>query len=236
MKRIAFIGALLISSAAFAQGITSTLHNFNTNTNAQASDGQICKYCHTPHKAISTRAIWNHVLNTTDAYTYDVPTTISGTPLRTTFNANQSSLQCLSCHDGTIALGDLYNAGGGAPGNVPFNGANTTATDTLQGPNLVSPDPATRSLSGNHPIGIPYAGQTYYTTVSLASIGAGNYWPQAAGVTQPVGYTNITLSSDGTGYGVECGTCHNPHGGTGFPYLLKADPVGSNICLSCHDK
>lgn len=236
MKRIAFIGALLISSAVYAQSITTTLHNFNTNANAQSADGQICKYCHTPHKASTTRAIWNHRL-TVGAYTYSdnaAGTTTSGTTLRTNFNANQSSLLCLSCHDGTVALGDVYNAGGGVPGVATFTGANVTGGGMLQGPNLIAV-PATRDLRGNHPIGIPYAGETYYGTPSQATVGAGNYWPQATGTTQPVGVPALTLSSDGTGYGVECGTCHNPHGTT-YSYLLKSDTANSAICRACHNK
>lgn len=35
---------------------------------------------------------------------------------------------------------------------------------------------------------------------------------------------------------VECASCHDPHGSRGYPFLLRLDPVDSNLCLSCHIK
>jgi len=35
---------------------------------------------------------------------------------------------------------------------------------------------------------------------------------------------------------VECASCHDPHGSGGYPFLLRLDPAGPNLCLCCHIK
>ena len=35
---------------------------------------------------------------------------------------------------------------------------------------------------------------------------------------------------------VECATCHDVHAGTAFTSMLRVDPDGSLLCLTCHNK
>ncbi len=74
--------------------------------------GEICVYCHTPHGAnTQIRApLWNRTVNL-DTYTiYDTPTTLG---LEGRLNLpGPSSLTCLSCHDGTIAIDSVLNMPG----------------------------------------------------------------------------------------------------------------------------
>ncbi len=252
MKKLLVVAMMAMPVAAYAD-IQGSKHNFYTNPDATSADGQICKYCHTPHKANSTRGIWNHTASSA-TYSYSDNATAKsweGTPLMTTINAAQYSATCLGCHDGTVALGDLSNAGGGSAGVATFTGPDVdSATGKLNGgPGLVVKS-GTTDLMGNHPIGVPYAGQTYFgraSAIPATEIGAaGGYWPQAKGVTQPSGSNTmgISLAADrtvsGTGaaptYGVECSTCHNPHNTEGNPYMLRVTPTESGICRSCHMK
>jgi predicted CXXCH cytochrome family protein len=245
----ALASAQTTDPAAVTPGIANSKHNFSTNTSAQSADGQICKYCHTPHHAQTTRGIWNHT-KTTATYSYSdnaAAKSWAGTPLMTTMNPSQYSATCLSCHDGTVALGDLTNAGGGVAGVANFTGSNVTANKLSGGPAYFGTD-----LKGNHPIGVPYAGQTYYgraSAVPANQIGTmGGYWPQVSGMTQApavAGDTQpISLARDssvsGTGaaptFGVECSTCHNPHNSEGFNYMLRVTTNQSALCRSCHMK
>jgi predicted CXXCH cytochrome family protein len=256
MKKLLVAALALLPALAFAAdpaavtpGIANSKHNFGTNTNAQSTDGQICKYCHTPHHAQTTRGIWNHT-KTTATYSYSdnaAAKSWEGTPLMTTINASQYSATCLSCHDGTVALGDLTNAGGGVAGIASFSGTNVTADKLSGGPAYFGTD-----LKGNHPIGVPYAGQTYFgraSAVKPAELGAmGGYYtqtsgltnaPAVAGDTQPISLARDS-SVSGTGaaptFGVECSTCHNPHNSEGINYMLRVTTNQSALCRSCHMK
>jgi predicted CXXCH cytochrome family protein len=116
----------------------------------------------------------------------------------------------MSCHDGTIAVGDLTLASKGIDASVA--GGNAPAGKLNTGVNYFSPT----NMQTNHPIGVPkpstaVAGFTAFKTV--VSTSAVNY--DAAG-------------------NVQCDSCHNPHDNT-YPPFLKVDPVGGAICLTCHD-
>ena len=97
-----------------AQGMLSIVnskHDFRATSNAQirsASAQDACMFCHTPHNANPGPYLWNQKLSTTNFPTYN----------STTMHANVTPIQsqdvsklCLSCHDGTIALGDTVNDG-----------------------------------------------------------------------------------------------------------------------------
>jgi predicted CXXCH cytochrome family protein len=246
MKKLILAAALLLPVAASAN-IYNTKHNFAANTNAQSSDREICKYCHVPHKNAEARLIWNHSLAVNN-YSWSAVNGVTkdGTPLPSQVG---ESKRCLSCHDGTVALGDVMNPGGGdrTATDPTFSGASTsggrlapTAIPYL-GTNL-SIDAQTGG--GNHPIGVPYAAQVNYLSAtgdSAAIIGEGGYWPLAAGWTTPSGVGGsvpLRLHRDvaNASYGVECGTCHDPHGKPGIPYLLRVTLVESALCRSCHQK
>jgi predicted CXXCH cytochrome family protein len=256
MKKLLFAAVALLPALAFAAdpaavtpGIANSKHNFATNATAQSADGQICKYCHTPHHAQTTRGIWNHKKSSA-SYTYSdnaANKSWEGTPLMTSINAAQYSATCLGCHDGTVALGDLTNAGGGAAGIASFSGTNVTGDKLSGGPAYLGTD-----LKGNHPVGVPYPGQTYFgrtSAVPSTEIGEmGGYYSQTAGKTnapavtgdtQPIGLaTDRSVSGTGAAptYGVECSTCHNPHNSEGINYMLRVTTNQSAICRSCHMK
>ena len=87
---------------------------------------EVCVYCHTPHGANTTIAapLWNRT-NKGNTYTlYNIPLT-SG---QTATQPGVSSLTCLSCHDGTVAIDSIVNM----PGSGKYSAAQQTAqSDTF---------------------------------------------------------------------------------------------------------
>lgn len=101
------------------------------------SEGRVCVFCHTPHRASSVGVLWNREDSTASYIPYDSTTinTLVGQP-------TGSSRLCLSCHDGTIALGMLVSR------SVEVN---MTQRFLDTGPGALSTD-----LSDDHPISFVY--------------------------------------------------------------------------------
>jgi hypothetical protein len=86
-----------------AMSIVQTKHNLSVSgpgTIRAVSEAQVCIFCHAPHNAESVGILWNRQDPTVIYDTYQSTTvqTSIGQPTGT-------SRMCLSCHDGTIALG-----------------------------------------------------------------------------------------------------------------------------------
>jgi len=156
--------------------------------------------------------LWNHQLSSTASYgvyTSDTFTQLLGqtgstapTDLGinngagTSFGLLTVSNLCLSCHDGTVAIGSFYEGGLGLPANGSmWNNGHGDSTNMYTGMEI-------NSLAQSHPVHFPY-------TAQLASLGT---------LRSPAG----TNSVDGSGYVplygnasmLECSTCHDPHNGT----------------------
>ena len=91
---------------ALAEGaIADTVHNLSVTgpgTIKAAGVGELCIFCHTPHRASQTYALWNRDI---PPVTYNL---YSSTTLEATLKQPVgASRLCLSCHDGTTALGSL---------------------------------------------------------------------------------------------------------------------------------
>ena len=131
---------VLCSARADAQtNIANTVHNLTPQGPGKIREkvqSGVCVYCHTPHNARPSRALWNRDL---PAVTYRLYK--SSTMEAALSQPTGSSRLCLSCHDGVIALGKVRDAG-------------TTARFTLgplTGKSLLGTD-----LSGSHPISFMY--------------------------------------------------------------------------------
>jgi predicted CXXCH cytochrome family protein len=87
------------------QALDQSLHNLSpTNKNTET-----CIYCHTPHQAAPVKGLkglWNHQLSSAKYQFYSSSTYKEGTPV---LSPSSPSRLCLSCHDGTVALGSTYN-------------------------------------------------------------------------------------------------------------------------------
>ena len=232
------VAALLPLAMAFA-AITNSKHDLSSgSTAAVKSTGtdQICVFCHTPHKAQSTQVLWNHSASLNSAFSWGgVTQTSGGTTLPTTLSTR--SLRCLSCHDGSVALGDVTNFGGAAT-NLPVSGTGVDSNGKLTDAYYVVGGAG--NMGGNHPVGIPYPGQsgTYNGINTTVTSGGGTGYVAAAAITGS-GTTTVKLFADATTpsvVGVECGSCHDVHNSQSLPSLLWKSNAASALCLSCHQK
>jgi hypothetical protein len=226
------------------EGLQGTPHDFTFQTNdfhtAPGTVG-ICTFCHTPHKAYQTLLLWNHTLSA-NQFSWDVPTTTAGTTLPTiTSSYKGSSVKCLSCHDGSVAVGDVawfgensHSTTASAAGTPIATTPNTNITSALAGGAFLVTDGTGNpgNMKGNHPVAVPLPyGQVANAYNSITS-GGGlilTDWlpsPNATCTTGPGGTACIRLfQDDGTGnitalapgtptasnVGIECSSCHDPH-------------------------
>jgi hypothetical protein len=87
------------------QSIVNTEHNLSvsgTGSVKATTETEICIFCHTQHNSAPQQHLWNKNIPGTSYTIYSNSTdkAVSGQP-------DGSSILCLSCHDRTIALGNV---------------------------------------------------------------------------------------------------------------------------------
>lgn len=223
--------------ASPGSGIAGTSHDFS----AKGGGVGLCTFCHTPHKALSTLLLWNHTLSS-NTFAWDATTTTAGTTFPT-FKGDTykgPTAKCLSCHDGSVAVGDIAWFREGKPSVL-----DSTKHDSGEF-NIAS---TTGSMKGNHPVAMPYPynnAKNTYNGVTTGNAAILTEW-QA----DPTASLNIRLfNDDGSGNisggvvaaktGLECSSCHDPHNKASVEDLfLRGKLTGSDttyICMKCHIK
>ena len=105
--------------------------------------------CHTPHRAYRTTLLWNHTL-ANNVYRWSKVATVGGTSYPSiASNWTGSARFCLSCHDGSVAIGDIAWFNGQSWTGRPIDHNNHNGDNVQIG--TVSGD-----LTRNHPISFPY--------------------------------------------------------------------------------
>jgi hypothetical protein len=248
------IALLGLPSTLWAQapgtGIENSPHDFRNHAAADGNTVGVCTFCHTPHRALNTRLLWNHTLSSETYEWLDVTETIGGTPLPT-FDASWQgvSKNCLSCHDGTVAIGDV----------AWFDAAPRTGVDALSDHQHANPGDAAKitfasandgDLSGNHPVAVPFPfggnPNTYNGVINGVSAAASGWQPdpESAGIRlfNDDGAGNVTAGSSPGQTGIECSSCHDPHNGPQAvdDRFLRGSLTGGAaegyLCLKCHNK
>lgn len=222
MKKTALLAAGLIAVAtvASAASIKNSKHDLSTGSTTlgpkSASTTEICVFCHTPHNPSQNVPLWNRTNPAATGWTmYASPTlTASATTKLATgnFDATSISLFCLSCHDGTTALGAMHN--------VP-----TTGVDGLVALGAVDANigGGTKTLSNDHPVGFDYAAAQAQDNGGL--------------VVKATADSNLGNNAffGAAGNNIECASCHKVHDPANAPFLRIAN-TGSALCLACHAK
>lgn len=170
---------MLVSALLSAQSIIVTEHNLSVTGNGKVkstNESEICLFCHTPHTSNPIGPLWNKRTPGQSYILYNSSTmkAMPGQP-------DGSSILCLSCHDGTIALGNVLSR-----------------KENLSFENGVSYIPAGKSnlstdLSNDHPVSFLY-------NAALSSMD--NELKDPAAITTPVKLE---------GSKVQCVSCHDPH-------------------------
>jgi predicted CXXCH cytochrome family protein len=208
---------LAVPAVAQAQGMLASKHNLSVTGPGPVravTETQVCVFCHTPHNANPAQPLWNRGLSGQTYTPY-----ASGTLQATVGQPNGYSRLCLSCHDGTIAIGSIHVLGGqSATVNMAHTGAGGVMPPggTLIGTNLTN----------DHPVSV------VFDAALAASDGE---------LVAPTSLTGLIRLYEGANAGVrdsiQCTTCHDPHL-TVHPKFLKKPVVGrtDNLCLTCHVK
>lgn len=222
MKRavVLLLAALGPASAAAQQdSVVSTVHNLSVSGPGEVravGETEVCKFCHVPHSAIVNEPLWGHALSQVPSYA--VPKLRrSGDTVVPAPQPDGASRLCLSCHDGTVALGDL----GPRRRNVSMAGAQRLEKGRR---GLIGTD-----LSGSHPVSIavPEAdpgspdGSRDLTLKTLAVVLA-------------EGRARLDAQNK-----VQCTTCHDPHLDRHYqpgrvPRFWRR-PTVDEVCLACHE-
>jgi hypothetical protein len=235
-------------------------HNLAANSSGikAVDETQICIFCHTPHSAITNAALingplWNHTLSSA-TYTISNAPGASGTQVTTPLNPpDGASRMCLSCHDGTVSLGNL------ATGNVDVDNVNSciSADDKLVSGAGCNAWMGT-DLTTHHLVSIPInlaviANKVVQCNASLINTTIKYPWhapddqadvvllrptAQTAFGSPGVAPGNTGKYKQGYNYGVQCSTCHDPHlwastavNSTGYKFLVTEY---NSICKACH--
>ena len=238
---IAALSAVLCAFAAFPAGgqVNGSKHDFSGEPAGDSQTG-VCTMCHTPHGGIQSQMAWNHTLSQ-NTHFWTEGSTDDGTPFPTIDPSwGGVSKLCLSCHDGSVAIGDIawFNAqewtGGNAVDNQDHNGDNVQIGN------------ASGNLTGNHPFAFPYpwAGMASTYNGVTSSVGAVlSGWkadPTMDGIRlfNQSGSTVFAGTTTGS-TGIECASCHDPHDGPDVQddmFLRGSTDAGDGnyICRKCH--
>jgi predicted CXXCH cytochrome family protein len=242
-KTTIFISNILVwlPVLVFSQSIITTKHNLSVSglgTVKATSESEICIFCHTPHSSTPKSPLWNKNVTGTNYVLYNSSTldAVPGQP-------DGSSILCLSCHDGTIALGDVVSR------STPIDMTST----------MPSKGDLTTDLSNDHPVSFTYDaslassdGQLKTPPLLTAKLDD-NSKLQCTSCHDPHQETYPKFLLASTEYSALCFTCHDrtywvnsshntsteTWNGTGtnpWAHLESAYAnVSQNACANCHD-
>lgn len=254
---------------------TNNPHNFSkSSAGIKATEmTQVCIFCHTPHHAkaddtsLLNAPLWNHKLST---QTYKVKAagnfsngvlgwnvTLLSSPMQ---SPDGSSKLCLSCHDGTVAIGAVYSRASEI--NMDTSTACITSERKLSSTcsSYIGND-----LSTKHVVSVPMNDALVSASLNNCINGWQTHklrYPWTAGnanvvlrpttAQYPTGNmgiegTSADAQSGGTGryykagynYGVQCSTCHDPHlwantRDTNTPGAMFIVDKFDSLCKACH--
>jgi len=197
-----FAGLSVLSGACAGSTVTGTPHDLNGRGSQVRND--VCTYCHTPRSTSrSNGPAWAQTAAAGDGFTlYGIRA--EDVPVNKPFMSPPRgvSMVCLSCHDGATAWDALF-----ANPSVSVADDRQAAVLTVGG------------LTADHPVSVPYPA-SHDPKVNVRA------WDRVGGL--PLFRDFVDGAAPDR---VECGSCHNPHGGTMRKFLR-----GNGICYNCHIK
>jgi predicted CXXCH cytochrome family protein len=203
---------VMASVTAAAQTVQSTgdvlgMHDLSPSgaSSVKGGGGSSCQYCHAPHSGVGgATPLWSQVLSTQTYATYANPAAQNTTVQPTLGSA---STLCLSCHDGTVAVGTS------APyGKITLTGS-IPKTDIF-GANLQSSHPFSLKLplqDASNLVSTLAASQTTTDTTHKVQLIAGN----------------VECTT--------CHNPHVQSIDQVAAKFLVRDNINGGICLSCHE-
>jgi len=269
VTKSAVLVALAVSTMGVAMasdggaGIGSTRHDFATRSNflgtqqfwdktakayvlnSGTNKVGLCSYCHTPHSATTSNLLWNRAAVAT-VYKWDDAggMTSSGTPLAGLNGETNKgpSVKCLSCHDGSVAVGDVQmfkgeidpgktNVNTFKVGDQPSNYANDTVTFGAGDARAHYRVGAGGDLSGTHPVGVPYPLNNVVGTYNNSTTSANVVLNEYVANPMPANFASLTGGKTGK---VPMIKLYTDNGGFSFKAGVSQGNTGIE-CSSCHD-
>jgi predicted CXXCH cytochrome family protein len=144
MKKLIFhtlILLLWLPAVVNSQSIVTTKHNLSVSGSGNVkatNETEICLFCHTPHNSRPFAPLWNRN-DPGLTYTLYSSSTMQALPGQ----PDGSTILCLSCHDGTVALGSVISR----PSTINF------ANGDLMSGNVNN---LTKNLRNDHPVSFLY--------------------------------------------------------------------------------
>lgn len=200
---------VLASGTLFAQitGDVIGMHDLSPGSPSPITGARpgSCSYCHAPHSGLASgRALWNQTL-TKQVYSLYTSSTYHQTGAQPVLGADSNL--CLSCHDGTVAVGQTI-----VSGKVTTTGS-MYATDVF-GANLQS----------SHPF-----------SVVLPIKDAANLVETLASKGQTADPTGAVKLISGNIECTSCHNPHVQAKDLVAQYFLVKDSSSGAMCLACHD-
>jgi predicted CXXCH cytochrome family protein len=204
---LAGLTILLIAVTVRAQvaGDVMGMHNLGPGTKSPVSGARTdsCSYCHAPHSGLNM-GLWNQKL-TTQGYTMYTSNTEKNAGVQPVL-ASDSNM-CLSCHDGTVAVGSTV-----AYGQVTMRGSMNPL------------DVFSSKMQSSHPFSLaPPLKDNVHLVASLAANG------KTADATGAVKLINGSVEC------TTCHNPHVQAKDIVSQNFLVKDGSGGQLCLSCHD-
>jgi predicted CXXCH cytochrome family protein len=207
--RILLAGLVILVCAlavrAQVTGDVMGMHNLGPGSKSPITGARpdSCAYCHAPHSGVSM-GLWNQKL-TTQTYTMYTSKTAKNSGVQPALAS--SSNMCLSCHDGTVAVGDTV-----AYGQVTTIGS------------MNSVDVFSDKMQSSHPFSLaPPIKDNVHLAASLAANG------KTADLTGAVKLINGSVEC------TSCHNPHVQAKDMMSQNFLVRDGSGGQLCLSCHD-
>ncbi len=243
-----------VADAARISNIRGTKHNLSSSgsgTVKSVNENEVCVFCHTPHAATNAppTPLWNRQLSG-NIYTPYASSSLDATGLG---EPDGSSKLCLSCHDGTMAIGavnvlngaltdqdpateDIQMQGTSGDGTMPTGSGELTGFTRKLG----------TDLTNDHPISFTYDNALADADGELRRPGDVSHIDNRQAGVQPKPIVPLENNR------LQCVSCHDPHitddSGEDIKFLRlnrtqKSPPGGGGfdqandiICLACHDK
>jgi predicted CXXCH cytochrome family protein len=211
---------LLTSTLGLAQEgstIVGSLHDLSVRGKGTVKSGteqQVCVFCHALHITDSKapgKALWNQQLSYVGSYGQYTSSTYKQ-PNRT---LSVRSKLCLSCHDGTVAIGQTYSASSRAQQGVAFKSIPFVAS-------MPAASQLGIDLSRDHPFGF-----------AMPVVDDGEVRLSLAASPPTTSDPAVNLADNK----IECVTCHEPHTpnrDSATPFMARSNSSGA-LCTACHD-
>lgn len=195
------LGGLMAGSMQ-AESILNSKHNLSVSGPGPiraVTESEVCLFCHTPHNAEPDTPLWNHAASAATYQPYS-----SSTLHAQVGQPTGSSRLCLSCHDGTVALGMVRTR----PAGIAMRNGVTTMP---AGSSNLGTD-----LTDDHPVSFTY-------DAALAAANGQLRDPQTLN-------QHVRLDHNQK---VQCTSCHDPHDNQWGNFLVENN-TGAALCQECH--